>query len=209
MGESVFVFGDLLKTSTTLICKNKNIIMKTIQIFATLFMAFLITNNLTAQNIRGFGGLSYVNTTLVGDWTSEVGGLGGGFINENFYVGGCGFGLSQKKEGYEYDMGYGGLMLGYLWGGNSKTSINFYVLGGYGGISEDANDIKKESDDFWAVRPAVEVDFHITDWLRIGVGGGYRWVTGSNISSLDNSDLSAPFGSITFRFGNWEMAQKK
>ena len=182
--------------------------MKTIQILAVFAFTLFFTNFSIAQtessNDRvGFGGFSLVNTTLAGEWTLEAGGLGAGFINENFYIGGGGFGLDQKKNGHEYGMGYGGLMGGYLWDGNGKISLNFYVLGGYGGISEEGKDIENENGDFWFVRPAAEVDFRITHWLRIGVGGGYRWVTGSDISTLDDSDISSPFGSITFRFGNW------
>jgi hypothetical protein len=152
----------------------------------------------------GFGGPSFVNTTLAGEWTMETGGLGGGFINKQFYIGGGGFGLSQRKNNYEYDMGYGGLMLGYFWKGGEKIALNFYLLGGYGGIEESGENIKKNKDGFWAVRPAVEVDFLLTDWLRLGIGGGYRWISEADILTLDNDDLSASFGSITFRFGNWK-----
>jgi len=180
--------------------------MKTIQIFTTLLLVFFYTNCMTAQSEErschhGFGGASFVNTSLAGDWAFEAGGLGAGFITDKLYLGGGGFGLTQKKSGYEYDMGYGGLMLGYLWGDDKKTSLNFYVLGGYGGITEDSREHVKQEDDFWVVRPAIEVDFRITEWMAIGVGGGYRWAMGSNISSLTDKDLSASFGSITLRFG--------
>ncbi|MEO1261743.1 MAG: hypothetical protein AAFZ15_23265 [Bacteroidota bacterium] len=181
--------------------------MKTNQFILTALVILLFGLPSYAQTEKdksiGFGGPSFINTTFAGDWAFEAGGLGGGFATKNIYIGGGGFGLEVKKNNYNYTMGYGGLMLGHLWGGNEKTAINFYVLGGYGGASEDGKDIEKEGDDFWVVRPAAEIDFLITNWMRIGVGGGYRWVTGSNLITVDDGDLSAPFGSITFRFGNW------
>ena len=183
--------------------------MKTLHLFSTLVLTFLFSSALFSQSTSiseniGFGGPSFVNTSIAGEWTMEVGGLGGGFIGRHLYIGGAGFGSSQKKDGFEYDMGYGGPMLGYLWQGDKKTALNFYLLGGYGGLTQKDKDNREERDNLWVVKPAVEIEFTITDWWRIGVGGGYRWVSGFQLSSLDDNDLSAPFGSITFRLGKWK-----
>ena len=177
--------------------------------FLSILSSFLLLScsSLFAQSQAtnkgvGFGGFSLVNTALAGEWTMEVGGLGGGFLNKQFYLGGGGFGLSQQNENYEYGMGYGGVMLGYFWQGGGKTALNVYVFGGFGSMEETGESIQNE-DDFWAIRPAAEIDFLLTDWLRLGIGGGYRQIMGITNSTLDDSDVSAPFGSITFRFGNW------
>ena len=180
--------------------------MKTIFYVSTFFL--LLSGGLLAQSENAdrrvaFGGPSLVNTTLAGEWAIEVGGLGGGFITREFYIGGAGFGLSQQIDDHEYNMGYGGLMLGYFWQGEGKTGLNFYALGGYGSITEKGEARTENSDGFWVLRPAVEVDFLLMDWLRLGIGGGYRWAAGANIPTLDDGDMSAPFGSITLRFGNW------
>ena len=152
---------------------------------------------------KGFGGFSFVNTALAGVWAIEAGGVGGGLINERVYIGGGGFGISQRKGKYEYDMGYGGLVLGYYWEKGEKTALDFYLLGGLGGIEEDGGGIEKNGDSFWVIRPAAEIGFYLTDWMRLGVGGGYRCILGEDISTLNKGDLSAPFGCITFRFGSW------
>ena len=171
--------------------------------FLLLLNGDLFAQSETMDRRVGFGGPSLVNTTLAGEWALEVGGLGGGFITREFYIGGAGFGLSQQIDDYEYNMGYGGLMLGYLWQGEGKTGLNFYLLGGYGSITEKGESRAENSDDFWVLRPAIEVDFLLMDWLRLGIGGGYRWAAGANLTALENSDMSAPFGNITLRFGNW------
>jgi hypothetical protein len=150
----------------------------------------------------GFGGPSLVYTTLAGEGAVEVGGLGGGFIGEQFYIGGGGFGLTQQNDNFEYTMGYGGLMLGYLWQGRDRMALHIYAFAGFGGIEETGESLQNE-DDFWVFRPAAEIDFQLTDGLRLGIGGGYRQVIGANGTTLDDSDVSAPFGSITLRFGSW------
>ncbi len=152
----------------------------------------------------GFGGPTFNNTMIAGKWTMEVGGLGGGFVNERFYIGGGGFALNHKQNQREYELGYGGLMLGYLWQAKDRTALNLYLIGSYGSIVEKNEGFREISDDFWALKPTIEVDFLLTKWLRIGVGGGFRWVMGSNISTLKDSDLSAPYAGITLRFGNWK-----
>ncbi len=155
------------------------------------------------DKLRGFGGPSFVNTVLAGEWTMEIGGLGGAFVSKRLYLGGGGFGLTQKIDNYEYDMRYGGLMLGYLWQGGERTGLNFYVFSAYGSLEEKGELLENNSDGYWAIRPAAEIDFLLTDWLRLGIGGGYRWTAGANISTLQDSDISASFGSVTLRFGNW------
>jgi len=184
--------------------------MKAFKIFAGFFLMICFSGSLAAQatedpkSLTAFGGPSLINTSLAGEWTLEVGGEGGVFVTDNFYLGGAGYALSQEtKNNLEYDLGYGGLMLGYRWGEREKIALNFYTLGGYGGISEMREGVENLSDDFWVVKPAVEVDFPIAKWLHLGIGGGYRWILGTNITSLEFADLSAPFSSITLRFGNW------
>ncbi len=182
--------------------------MKTNHIFLTLLFILFFVISISAQEKQGdrpaaFGGASFFNTTLAGEWAMEGGALGAGFLTDNIYLGGGGFGLAQNQNGYEYNMGYGGVILGYMWGSQEKTSMHFYTLGGFGGIEEKGKDTEINDDGFWVIKPAVEVDFEVARWLRIGVGGGYRWVVGANIPSLDNNDMSSPFGGVTFRFGNW------
>jgi hypothetical protein len=152
----------------------------------------------------GFGGVSFQNTSFIGNWAIDFGGFGAGYINDNFYIGGGGFGMSQSQNDLDYGMGYGGLMLGYNWfGKEEKSSMNFNVLGGYGGISNETNDASEEADGFWVVKPTAEVEFRIFSFMRIGLGGGYRLIIGADLVGVDNNDVSAPFGSISFRFGSF------
>ncbi len=174
-----------------------------------IVLALCFTSNMIAQteskeNKIGFGGPTFFATSLNGELTLGVGGIGGRFLNENIFIGGGGFGFSQKKNGYEYDVGYGGLLLGYQMPAKAKSVLNFYMLAGYGGVSEESNDLEMAVDGIWLVRPSFEVDFLILKNMRIGIGGGYRWVVGSNLSTVNDNDLSAPFGCVTFRFGNWQ-----
>ena len=109
-------------------------------------------------------------------------------------------------EEHDYDMGYGGVLIGYDWiEAGEKTSLNFQLLNGYGGISEKSDESLLEKSNFWVVRPGAEVEFGINHWLRVGVGGGYRWIWKSNLTAFSDRNLSAPYGSITLKFGNFNF----
>ncbi len=179
--------------------------MKTFQIFAVLVLAFLFNNDVIAQESEkesfGFGGPSFQMAQIDGEWGFEAGGFGAYFLTDNLYLGGGGFGLSVEKDDYEYDMGYGGLMFGYVLAPQRTVHLHTYLLGGWGGITEKKEDASEESDDLFVIKPSVEVEFNITNWMRVAVGGGYKLVLGADIPSVDNSDLSSPYGSISLRFG--------
>ncbi len=179
--------------------------MKKISIIPVLIFTFLFTTFTDAQNNEsistGFGGPSVQVTQFDGEWTSETGGFGACFLTKNLYLGGGGFGLFIEKGSYKYSMGYGGIMLGYVIAPQNKIHLNSYLLGGWGGITERSADQWEFSDDFFIIKPSVELEFNVTNWMRIAAGGGYKLVLGANIPSVDNSDLSSLYGSISLRFG--------
>lgn len=153
------------------------------------------------QRAGGFGGFSLQSTSLDGSWTMEAGGFGAGYLNNNFYLGGGGYGLDTETEDTEISLAYGGILLGYEWlDKQDKNSLNFYLLSGIGGVEEkmDAGSI---DDNVWVLKPGAEVEFPLTHWARIGIGGGFRWVFGSDLASLSNGNLSSGFASISFKFG--------
>ncbi len=179
--------------------------MKSIQIFTALILAFFVITGVSAQETEkqsaGFGGPSFQAAQIDGEWGFEAGGFGAYFITDNIYLGGGGFGLSVEKDAYDYNMGCGGLMFGYVIAPERKIHLNTYLLGGWGGITEKSRDGAKESDDLFILKPSLEAELNITHWMRLAVGGGYKLVMGADIPSLDNDDLSSPYASISLRFG--------
>lgn len=176
-------------------------------VLAILFLTFTLSHaQETLRNTCAFGGVTIHNTAVNEVWTLETGGFGGAFISNSVYVGGAGYGSTWHQEKNDYHMGYGGLLLGYSWRKiDERSSLNFQLLSGYGGISEELEESVNEKSNFWVIKPGVEVEFGVTNWLRIGIGGGYRWIHNTDLSALSDRDLSVPYGNITFKFGNFNF----
>ncbi len=183
--------------------------MKKMIKFSIAVLSILAWGISTAQSTEtleegGFGGPAFQITGLGGNLAIETGGFGGGYLTNNFYIGGGGYGVDASGEGKVYTLGYGGMFLGKEWmTAQEKLSLNFQVMGGYGGVTKKEEGIKK-SDDVWIARPKAEVEFAVTNWLKVGVGSGYRLVVGSDIPAVDSQDLSSAFGSLSLRFGSFK-----
>lgn len=56
-------------------------------------------------------------------------------------------------------------------------------------------------DDIFIVQPAAGLEVNVFQWWKLGLEGGYRFVSGTNIAELENEDLSSFFIHLKFRFG--------
>jgi hypothetical protein len=67
-----------------------------------------------------------------------------------------------------------------------------------------------EVDRIFAVQPTAGIEINVFRWFHVGLEGGYRFISDSNVEGLTDSDLSGPFGQATLRFGwSWGRAPKK
>lgn len=66
------------------------------------------------------------------------------------------------------------------------------------------------NDDMFIVQPAAGVEINVFRWFRLGLEGGYRFASNVDYASLNNNDLSGPFGKATLKFGfSWGRYHKK
>ena len=74
---------------------------------------------------------------------------------------------------------------------------------GKGTIPENGSDELKDIDasGFYVIQPSLNVEVNVTDWFRVGAGGGYRYVTGGDQQGISNSKMSAPTANLTLKFG--------
>ena len=56
-------------------------------------------------------------------------------------------------------------------------------------------------DNIFAVQPSAGVEINIFRWLHLGIEGGYRFISDTNIEGLNDSRLSGAFGQASLRFG--------
>jgi len=156
----------------------------------------------------GFGGpmieFSNINGTLVGD----VGG-GGALVINDFFVGGYGLGTegaTVEFDGEPYDIGFGhgGLWFGYTFNQHKLIHIYSSFRVGWGSAKLRQDGDKKYSDNLLALAPEAGIELNITDWFKLGVSGGYRYVSGvDDLPALTSEDFTGMFGALTFRFGGF------
>jgi hypothetical protein len=149
----------------------------------------------------GFGGPWMNFTTLNGEFAHMMGGGGGVLLNSSFYFGGYGYGLTNQinYQGDKLDFGYGGLMTGYIFNSNEALHPMIGFQMGWGDISMKDTEL---SDQVYVLNPIVELEMNLTQYFKIGVGAGYRYVSGvDNIGTLANSDFSGFSGRLSFYFG--------
>jgi len=161
-----------------------------------------------ADSFGGFGGpiieFSNINGTLVGD----VGG-GGAMVINDFFVGGYGMGndgASVEFEGlnYDIDFAHGGLWFGYTMKQYKLVHMYSSFKIGWGATDLKIDGEKKFDDNLLALSPEIGLEFNITNWFKLGVTGGYRYVSGlEDLPVLENDDFSSMTGALTFRFGGY------
>jgi hypothetical protein len=144
----------------------------------------------------GFGGPVVKFSDVGGEFAVFAGGRGGWIINHTFVLGGGGYGVANNLGELEFpfereiEFGYGGLELEYINRSNNLVHFSIYTLIGAGGVTF----LFGNTDTVFVLEPAINLMLNVTEFFRIGAGGGFR---------LSNDDLSAPFGALTFKFGSF------
>jgi hypothetical protein len=64
-------------------------------------------------------------------------------------------------------------------------------------------------DNIFGVTPSLGAEINVTSWFRLGLEGGYRFITDVDSPGFDSADFSTPFAQIQLRFGfswdDWSM----
>lgn len=61
--------------------------------------------------------------------------------------------------------------------------------------------VNGDNDKLLVMQPSAGVEINVFRWMRVGMEGGYRLVTGTQGDRIENEDLSNYYGTVTFRFG--------
>ena len=170
----------------------------------------------------GYGALSTVYSKFNGDHALFAGAYGGWMINHKLMIGLGGYGLVTNHKGFglnahthqqnNWQMGYGGLMVEYTFFGNEIVHFTAGTLVGGGIIknghgrgtipengADELGDI--DASGFYVIQPSLSAEVNVTDWFRIGLGAGYRYVTGVDQQGISDSKMSAPTANLTLKFG--------
>ena len=161
--------------------------------------------------ISGMGGPFMQFTAVAGEFGHLMGG-GGAVLLNNFYFGGYGLGLTNAIPDYVNDnpsdrlsLGHGGFWLGYSLFGEKPIHFSFSSLIGWGefGIMQYDGYYPFIRDKIFVVAPTAELEVNLTRYLRIGAGVSYNLYTmmDEHMHGYRSSDISAPAGFLSFKFG--------
>jgi hypothetical protein len=163
----------------------------------------------------GYGGVEVKFADINGEWEVLVGGRGGWIINHQFVLGGAGYGLATRGEirprviyPYyidEFEMGYGGVLLGYISRSDKLIHLTIETLIGGGGITPYDQTFNGEfdSDAFFIVEPEVSFIANVSKLMRFGFGASYRITSGVEYLGLDDDDISGPAINLMVKFGKF------
>nr|WKN37930.1 outer membrane beta-barrel protein [Tunicatimonas sp. TK19036] len=200
--------------------------MKSVFVFLLFFLSFTVlhaqdneqetlVNGFRITSSGGYGGPSLRSSTINGDFALLFGGYGGWYVNKKWMIGGGGYGLvTQLKvpasesaipnEALHYDMGYGGLMVEYIFRSDRMLHLTTHMLVGGGGITQDLEgtpDLTDTHSNFFVFEPGAGLELNITDFFRLNGGLTYRLVSGSDTPGIQDRDLSSMAVFLNFKFG--------
>ena len=116
------------------------------------------------------------------------------------------------------DMGYGGLLLEYIAMPKKAVHLSFPVLIGAGGTNLGARYYVAQSEylpegvatydyvensGFFLVEPGVYLELNMTRFFRLTAGGTYRFVSGTDLVRLNDSNLSGFTFNFALKFGSF------
>ncbi|RLD81946.1 MAG: hypothetical protein DRJ15_02995 [Bacteroidetes bacterium] len=172
-------------------------------------MKYLFQGKDKDVSISGFAAIFNEFSGFDGDFAFSMGGGAAMLIDQRFFIGGYGQGITTRhlrtitryEEGVsDYNIvypdlytrfGHGGFWLGYIH--NPKKAINFGINTklGWGAVSMTDKTFKEyhEYDENWynymhdnvfVIQPEIDLNMNLLKWMRASVGVGYRFVTGLN-----------------------------
>jgi hypothetical protein len=161
----------------------------------------------------GYYGAPQIKFSQVnGDFALFVGGEGAFVANQQWMLGGGGYGLVTQHNVSDLiqsadrriHLGYGGLKLGFIGMPEYLLHVTFGALIGAGGVSFDLPDVNRQNqtDAFFVFEPEIGGELNILENLRLNLSGTYRWITGvKNHYGVGSSDLSGVTATLSLKFG--------
>ncbi len=175
----------------------------------------------------GYGGPVVKVTQINNETGVMVGGRGGWIINGTYCIGAGGYGLStiheaprEAKENPEFlnndgtqkdleiGLGYGGVILEYIYASDNLVHFTVDTLIGAGGITYSENFEHENNwdvnDAFFVFEPGFTVELNITEWFRVGAGVSYILAKGideGKIVGMDDNDFGGLSGNVMLKFG--------
>jgi len=161
------------------------------------------------SQINGYDAFGAGGTiAMIANHGLAIGFSGKGFFSEPY----------ESKPGnntsYSYTGGYGGILIEPILFPKFPVHVSFPILLGGGGIArsvltnyyypyEYTQVYVENAEAFLIAEPGVEVEFNIARWLRLGLGGSYRFTTSVEPSTYETNPLNGFTAGFSMKFGKF------
>ena len=176
----------------------------------------------------GYVAFSIGYTQIDGKDAIQISGRAAWIANHHFALGIAGRSffnnLKKASDASDYYLagGYGGIFFEPIIAPNSPVHVTFPILFGVGGVAAKQgnvwdeqywNDTYYDTDVFLVFEPGAEIEFNITSFFRLSIGGAYRLTNGVLLDykyynnndlvtkKVDTKALDAFNFNINFKFG--------
>jgi len=136
-----------------------------------------------------------------------VGGKGAWLINHNIYLGAAIYGAKDEVKNTDKNIGYGGLIAGYIFNASKAVHYNVEMLVGAGGLAnsheKNHDNHDHDSDTFSVLEPGVNLSFALTRFSDFSAGISYRFVQETDQTNISDADLSGWSFNTSIVFGKF------
>lgn len=168
--------------------------------------------------VHGFIGVTSRGTTANYNPSILMGARAGFTFRDRFTIGGAFHSLTARYGGPIVDphgralglrMTYGGVLLGWRLYSGRVVQLDVQTMAGAGAacIARGKKSVGParclEKVGLVAIEPGVELAFVVTDWARLGLAGGYRFVTREAWRPPNDFTLSGPYLGLGLDFGRF------
>lgn len=158
-----------------------------------------------------WGGYSHQYTTYHKTDAFNRGGFFGFEFGKSLFVGWTHFNLREDIEleqgdNRRFDFRFNGGRIGYSFVPYKAIHpmLNLELGRGRAKLAGEGND------DMFVIQPSAGVEINVFRWFRIGLEGGYRFARNVDYVSLNDQDLSGPYGQATLKLGfSWGRYHKR
>lgn len=174
---------------------------------------FVITSSYAQREATLFndrGGIDFTgvwggSTNALVDFNNDFNLNSGGFfafeLNNDFLIGWSGYKSDINDNGQNIEIKGNDLFLGYTFNSYNLIHPLLYLQTGSGKLEVEG----VGSDRVFITQPTVGVEANIARFFRLGIDGGYRFLSGSDLDGYDNQDLAGPVINLRLKFGwSWD-----
>lgn len=164
------------------------------------------------SRITGYGSLDTKFTRLNDKDAVIIGAHGGVIFNSYFYFGLGAYGLvttnqfpsATLDESFDMHMGYTGLMMGFNIMPKKVVHFSVPLFIGVGNLELEQNDVFVENSAFLLFEPGLQLELNVFQFMKIGMGAGYRMVQGTNLrNDISDEELTYWSGRFSIVFGKF------